>query len=514
MLATLLLFCITYLIMAWYVSQDATRSAFGAIHGYRIFNIDDAYRRYLASSPLLAGGLWTWNFYLPGNLVFDGFFSWLTGHSEFWMRVPHLLANLASLWLVYRADRHLNIHAGWLLLACCTLLWMPLYALVSMSFYGESLLAPLMGIAIYALASQRPRLLAASSAAMPFIRPEGAFYLGFLGLQRLWQKRFRQATAMLLPAVLYFLLLMLVYHFSIGNYWQDRSAFSSMYAAANPEGIVHKQNWLPYITINPLWWLLGLAGGLLPSMKRFRPLFLGAITLMIYWWSESHSGNANGEARYYLSLMPLFALSQAALLSAIAQRFIQWKKWLVGGLSLLILLIGSENLLQLDPIRNSYFNGNRYPVGQQRTQFREFIVMPDAYSLTLKQAYAFVCAYTNYDPAIDRVVVNAYQWFNKSDVCTLPNDIRVELSFLNPEVGYQYLNGYIYSMFPANPHYTFYHFYPAPNERTEDGKHYALYVTAHSDVFPGESIQPLFTNQVFNIYKLRYRSSQHTPFYP
>ncbi len=514
--AAFFLLCLAgYLLLAWLISQPAYHASFGSIFGYRIFNIDDAYRYYLAATPVTTEGIWTWNYYLPLNLLFDGTFSWLSGHDAFWMRVPHILANVSGLWLVYRAGRYLDIHPAWSLLSCAALLLMPLYALVSMSFYAEGLLAALMGLVIYALASQRERLLAVTSAAMPFVRPEGVFYLGFLALERLWQRRFKQVLVMLLPAFGYFIAVLLVFHFSLDGFWQDRQAYGSLYKVAGELGGGKAESWWPYITINPLWWLLGLAGGLLPAMKRFRPLFLGALLLMGYWFVQMWHGNANGESRYFASLMPLFVLSQAALLQAV----VRWgkAKWprLLPAMALAVMLfIGLENVLQLDPIRNRYFDGNRYPVGQVKTGTEDFTIYPPAYGKALKQAYAFTCAYSDYDPAVDKVIVNAFQWFNQATTCDLPNRVQVELAFMRPQVVFRYTQGYFFTLYPQLPHYAFYHFYPAPNKRVSNGHHYALYVTMHDSVFPGEAIQPLFTNQVFSVFKVRYRRYLHTPFFP
>lgn len=509
--AVFLLFLIVYVLLAWFSSQDATHLTFSSIQGYRIFNIDDAYRRYLAGMPFLSGGIWVWTFYLPANFLFDGFFSWLTNHSQFWMRVPHLLAYLGGMWLVYRAGRHIKIAPGWMLLSCITLLWMPLAALVSMSFYGESLLGALMGVVIYALATNRSRLLVVGAAVMPFIRPGGAFYLGLLVLHRLWQRRFKQAIVMMLPAWGYFIVIMVVFDFSWSAYFQDRAAYGTIYNQVALHGALENQAWLPFYTINPLWWIAGLAGGLLPSMRRFRPLYFGAVLLVLVLFKQMAFGHAQGEARYYFSMFPLFALYQGALLHAITQKWS--KKGVTAACFAVFLCIGAENSLQLDPLRNNYFDGNRYPLGKTTAGLDDFVVLPDGYSTILKQAYAFTCAYAKYDPSVDKVIVNSFHWFNKSAVCNLPKRVRVELSFAKPSTAYSDMRGYFYSMYPALPHYSFYHFFSAPNKRVEDGNHYALYVTMHDRVFPGNAIQPLFTNQVFNVYKVRYRAYQETPFF-
>lgn len=504
-----------YILLAWLVSQDSYHAAFDAIHGYRIFDIDDSYRRYLAATPFSNKGIWFWNFYLPFNLLFDGFFSWLSNHSTFWMRVPHLLANLGGLWLVYRAGRRLEISGGWLLLACGTLLCMPLYALVSMSFYGESLLAAVMGVMIYALAAGKSRLCLSCAAIMPFIRPEGIFYLGFLVLERLWRKQFWQVAVMVVPSLFYFCVLMFVFDFSWLEYWQDRSAYGAIYSAVGQRADLVKEPWLPYFTINPLWWMLGLVGGLLPAMRQFLPLFAGGLVLMIYWFMQMVTGHANGEARYFFSLLPLFALSQAALLHATVG-FVRhrWERLASLIAFSLMLFIGLENLLQLDGLRHVWTDGNRYPFGQTESRIKAFTVLPAGYSRALREVYAFTCAYTAYDPSVDKVLINSFQWFDKSDVCDLPSTVSVELSPQSPEDVYRYLSGFFLGMYPALPHYSFYRFLPAPNARVLDGNHHALYVTMRDQVFPWQSIAPLFTNQVFNVYKVSYVAEQHPPFFP
>lgn len=510
-----LLVLVAYLVVAWFASKGAYLTAFDSISGYHIFDIDDSYRRYLAATPLSTTGVWFWNFYLPFNLLFDGLFSFLSGHSDFWMRVPHVIANLGGLWLVYRAGRHLQIHPGWLLLSCCTLLWMPLYALVSMSFYGESLLAAVMGVVIYALATERARLLAPFAAVMPFIRPEGAFYLGFLTLRKLWQRRFVLALAMMGPAFLYFVALMWIYDFSWGAYWQDRSAFGSTITAIGTQMQLPNEAWLPFYTINPLWWLLGLAGGLLPSMRRFWPLLLGVMVLVVQWADAMHGGRAHGEARYYFSLLPLWALYQSALLQAVTRAVRDhWRKWVQALVIILMLSIGAENVLQLDTLRIVLTQGQRYPVGKPTGDRMSILVYPPAFAQILKESYAFTCAYAQYDPTVTRVIVTPFQWFDKSAVCQLPPGVRVELAFQGARTTHHFLDGYFFTMFPAFPHYRFYRFTPAPNERIDDGHPHALYVTTQGDPLGDQSLTPLFTNQAFNIYKVRYQEFSHVPFFP
>lgn len=503
-------FAAIYLLFATYVCNDLTRNAFDVIQGAHVYDVDDTYRLFLARDPFVASGLWLWNFILPVNIVFDGFFSWLTGHDVYLMRVSHIIAVLGSLYLVYRAGRHLHISAACMLLSCCVLLVMPLYMLVAMSFYGESLLAAAMGLVIYAIAARKEKLLMFFLSLFPLIRPEGFFFLAMMAVQRLLEKRPVSVFLIALPGFIYFCCVMYSFDFSIETYFGWRNVLSSHYPLIPPEESVMGHPLMPYYTVNPVWWILGFAGAFLPSLRRFRPLFIAAALLVLYWGWQSLNMQARGEARYFYAVFPLLTLSLAALVDVLGQEF-RKNTGKAGMAALLISLVFTfivlENLAQIDPVRASLFKDRRWPLAGEKGAKSYFGILPPELIEARRTTASFLAAYTQHDKSIRKIIVHAFPVFNDIDPGQLPPGVEIEYAPMTPKATYRYYGGYFYSMFPQLPQFTFYRFSPAEGATPNDGKRYALYV---GPLYNGIH-EPLYANPYFQVYKVNYESRQDLP---
>lgn len=494
-------FAALYLYLATYVCQDISRNTFDVIQGVHVFDVDDTYRLFLAREPFQTPGLWMWNFILPVNVAFDGLFSWLTGHDVFWMRASHIVAVLASLYLVYRGGRHLGISAGWMLASCVVLLVMPLYVLLSMSFYGESLMAAAMGVAIYALATDREKTLVGVVSFLPLIRPEGFFFLVALFLKRVQERRFASAAFMVIPGFIFFCVVM--YSFgSMPAFFAWRDALSAHYPLLPNDETVMGHALLPYYTVNPLWWLAGLAAVGLPVLRRFRPFFAAAVGVMLHWAWSSYLHEARGEARYFFAIFPLLALSMAAGLDALAASFATAVgrtafRVIAGGL---LVFVCVENTAQIDQVRFNFFSDRRWPIpGERGAMASLYIESPEIAEWRVSTA-RFVEAYTLYDRSIKKVMVHAFPVFNELKTENLSEAARVEFAPMTPKVTFGNFGGTFYTMFPAVPQYQFYRLSPAPGTQPNDGQDYALYV---GPLYNGIA-DPLFANPVFQVYKVRY----------
>lgn len=499
-------FFLAYLLLLKYVSNAETQNTFDLVQGAHVFDIDDIYRLFLAKAPFASAGAWFWNYMLPVNLLFDGFFSWISSESIYFMRAAHSVCVLSSLYLVYRAGRHLGVSAGWMLASCIVLLAMPLYALLSMSFYGESLLAALMGVVIYAAATGRERLLVIFSSLLPLVRPEGVFFLLAMVVSRSRQRRFISAGFMLVPGFIYFCGVMYFFDFSVNEYFGWRNALSSQYSLIPVSEQVMGFGLMPYYTVNPLWWILGLAAAPLSSLRVLRPLFVATVVLMIYWALHCFVlVDARGEARYYFAVFPLLAISVAAGLSALcamASAAMARPAKVIAGVFVVFLLV--ENAAQIDQIRSRFFLDRRWPLaGEQGAVAELYIEAPDVRAWRQTTA-RFLEAYSQFDGSIKRIIIHAYPVFSDLNASSLPERVRVEYSPMTPVASRKYFYGYFYSMFPELPQYSFYTFSPADDATPNDGGDYALYV---GPLYNGVK-EPIFANPVFQVYKVRYRTSQ------
>lgn len=500
-------FAAIYLYLATYVCQDLSRNTFDEIQGVHIFDIDDSYRLFLARIAFSSPGMWLWNFILPVNIAFDGFFSWLTGHGVYWMRTAHIVAVLSSLYLVYRAGRHLGIAAGWMLASCSLLLLMPLYVFLSMSFYGESLLAAAMGVALFAHVTKREKTAAVFISLFPLIRPEGIFFLGGMVARRLLDRRILPVALIVLPGFIYFCAMLYVFP-SASDYMGWRSSLDAQYKFTPEETSVMGFGLMPYYTINPLWWLLGAAGAGLAILRPLRPFFLGAAVFIVYLAVQCLAKEARGEPRYLFSLLPLFALSVAAAMDALCKYSTGRRKRLMqAGCALLAVFMAVENLAQIDPVRAAFFADRRWPLpGEGGANPHLYIEDPEitAWRQTTSR---FLEAYTQYDRSIKKVIIHAWPVFYELDTSRLADGVTVEFAPMTPKTTFRYYGGHFYTMFPWLPQYTFYQFAPAPTAQPNDGKRYALYVGGlYNGVHP-----PIFANPVYQVYKVSYESRQDLP---
>jgi hypothetical protein len=500
-------FTALYFFIATIVCNDLTKNTFDVIQGVSVFDVDDTYRLFLAQSPFLTTGLWLWNFILPANLLFDGFFSWVTSHDVYLMRCSHIVAVLSSLLLVYRAGRHLGVSALWMLLSCSLLLLMPLYIFLSMSFYGESLLAAAMGVLLYFIAVKKEAAQVAITALLPFIRPEGFFFLIAMVVRRFMQKKYLSAMLILAPGFVYFCFIMYAFELSADAYFAWRNALSAHYSLGALSDSVMGHASMPYYTINPLWWIAGAAGAFLPVMRHFRGLFIASVMIMLYWATQALNMEARGEARYFFAIFPLWVLSIAAAADAVC-KFFSGRKWVtLSACSLFFFFVVVENFAQIDPVRSEFFADRRWPLAGEAGAKPYFGVMSPEIIQWRRTTADFLVAYSRHDNSISKIIVHAYPVFYDLRQDEFPGYVDIEYSPMMPKVTHKYYGGSFYAMYPRMPQYSFYQFSPVTSLPQGDGGKYALYV---GPLYNGVH-SPLYANPVFQVYKVRYNSTQSFP---
>src|SRR6056297_2479696 len=146
------------------------------IDGRKLFSIDDAYRYFAAKHAFRIESIFLWNYILPVALSFDALVAKLTNGNLLAMRLAHAGLGVATLITISRAC--IRAGCGAYLAAASVLIagLMPLFLVLSSSFYAEGLAALLVSMAFLFLVTDRRTALAITVSLLPLVRPEGAVY--------------------------------------------------------------------------------------------------------------------------------------------------------------------------------------------------------------------------------------------------------------------------------------------------------------------------------------------------
>ena len=111
------------------------------IDGRKLYSIDDAYRYFVAKNAVAIPTVLIWNFILPVALLFDTMAATLTHGNLLGMRLFHAGVGVLTLLVIARAS--LRSGCGPVLALASVLIvgLMPIYLIVSSSFYGEGFFA-------------------------------------------------------------------------------------------------------------------------------------------------------------------------------------------------------------------------------------------------------------------------------------------------------------------------------------------------------------------------------------
>lgn len=489
---------IVAVLVAWYVSEPLTKSTLYYFQNTHIFGFDDSFRYFISQDPFRGMGLWFWSFVLPGNIVVDGALSWAVNHNQFVMRVVHAFFYLAGVLFAFKAGLELGLNRIWLLLSVAMLVFMPYGMLLSMTFFGESLLAAIIGFLIYVLALNKKKMQMALLSILPFFRPEGAFLLVASFFDSLFKRRFVFAVLLMLPSIFYLFVLLLYFDGDLFKYFDWRVVFLQMNGNV-PRNNNYVMNALePYFTVNWLWWLLGLLGFFSPLLKILRPLFVGAMAVVVFYFFGGLL-SARNETRYLFSFFPLLMLAQAAALTHADAFFDGIKQKLVrllGALCVLYILVSNIANLNLVEILAS-----RAVKGLDNSSLPQ----------SMQQVANFSYAYSNYDPSISKVLVSSPLIFDVLDPHLYRNGVEVEISSIGPELTYKYNHGLFFVWMPELPQYYLFELGAADGFSGFKTDGYALYI-GRKRPLQDASVKPLFVNPYFYVYKVKYKQFRDYPY--
>ena len=277
------------------------------IDGRKLYSIDDAYRYFVAKHAFEYPSVFLWNYILPVALVFDATAAALTDGDLLGMRLIHAGIGALTLVVILRASLRAGCGPGLAVASVLIVGLMPLYLVLSSSFYGEGLFALLLALVFLLLIEERTFPLAVLVGLMPLVRPDGAVYSVLFLLYFLQKRDFRAGAVVILPAILYVSALLL-----LSNDWLATLTWRLELRRildpfdANLDLALSLDRWL-----NPLWAGLALSAVFLRDYRKWWPVLLGPWLHLGFQVLGIARGVQDFELRYYFALLPVFAVAWA-----------------------------------------------------------------------------------------------------------------------------------------------------------------------------------------------------------
>lgn len=490
-----------YALLAWVMAGQAERWALGVVDGQQLFAIDDAWRYFLARTAWQDGSLYQWSYMLPVATVADGILATLANGNLWLMRTAHVLPAVATLCLVYLTGRRLGAGRAMMTTSTLLLACMPLFAFVSISFYGENWLALLLAAGAWCFVAGRERTAAFVFALLPLVRPEGIFLIAPLGLY--WLLRRRVDLLLLLggPGLFYGLYLLAVLEHP-DDYTRWRIELLAILQHAQIAGMRRAGGFLDVFNI--AWTLPALAAFCMPALRGAWPLFAGAALWLVAAILFVVSGNSFFEARYFVSILPLLAIAWPFFFTTVAAHLQQpaAKRGILAAFYALSLAVTAEHLLQVDPWKAAWGN-QRWPVPgipAARTYFGT--LSPRALAVREDTAQA-VAAIVRGNPAIERVLITQTELFYHldPDIARLVDVVYVPT---NEATANAWLHGSFFGIRPDDHPYAWYRL----RDTDSDAPRNALFV-GRLDNRPAA-----YRNGIFAIHLVALEQSTRNPAIP
>lgn len=304
---------------------------------------DDAYRFFIARSAWINPDIYWFNFTLPVAVIGDGIITSIAGGDLLHSRWLKSLLTVFSLYCVYSACRRLGVSILAAATSSLLLALLPLYFLVSMSFFGEAWLNIFVALSLYFQASGRYKKAALVVSLMPLVRPEGIFFVVAFSLWSLFKRDWLLALLPYVAGAVYLLLILTVGPgFDAYSSW--RFEMMKIYEGAKewyggPLGRFKKVFYLP-------WLMLGVVGFLSSNMRMQWPFLAGALAMIALVFFSVVLKTANFEPRYLAPSMPVFAIGFASCLDWGCQQ-IAGRRWEFIWRSIVALFVCSVLLAQV-----------------------------------------------------------------------------------------------------------------------------------------------------------------------
>lgn len=295
-----------YSLLVFLSGEDKLSFYFNCIENARIFDIDDSYRFFLSRYAFYYPEIFLWHFTMPVPLFLDSLISFFLFGSLTWMRIAHLIISVATLFFLFRMGLLLNCRCRLIFLFLILTAFMPLYLLVSSSFYAEGWFAFFLVLSLFAFLSQKELAGVILISLLPLVRLEGTFYVGLFMLYYLFHRDKTKCLILAAPFTLYLIPVVLIME-DWSSFFGWRSELIKVFTLFRSKAYFGAFNWLQ--TFSPLWLAAGLFGFFTPRLRKWWPYLAAPIVLIVFESVGVLLEKQRYEARYFFSMIPVFSLS-------------------------------------------------------------------------------------------------------------------------------------------------------------------------------------------------------------
>jgi hypothetical protein len=392
-----------------------------------IFWGDDAYRFFLARHDWSEQGLYSFNFALPGAVILDRVLAELISHNQIHVRYALAALSAATIYMVFRGAKYLTDDTRLSALSAFLLALMPLYALVSLSFYGESWMMFFISAITLSFFLGHVRLSTILVALLPLIRPEGIVFVLAFCLYGLIRRDW--VTFFLAPSLGFaYLCYLIFWGAGLEPFWGWRE---SMWQAQSPDRNELYGDLSDITRAFTVFWIVPAAIG--AFAREVRPYWPFALAVFLFCIGQSVLIATNGiyaEIRYFTPVFPLIAVFWAVgvrkLINGIKARSSLKPSWILVPLAVYIFLF---HITQLDVVRQvaEYrFEHGKWPKIEQdhftEAFFRNF---DEDYLENMRVLASSLHKTLETNPDIDVMMVSLMQLYHFLDPGRIPDHVTV-----------------------------------------------------------------------------------------
>lgn len=448
-----------YIFLACIVSGEHAWWVIDYVSGKNIFYGDDAYRFFLARSAWLDPALYAYNFNLPVSMVLDSIVVNLAGEDLLLSRCIHAFLGSCALVLVWRSGLLLGLRKSVMVCAILIMGMMPLYALVSISFYGESWLG--LGLCMILWLFLRNRLVAASlvTGLLPLIRPEGIFFLVPLLVFMVKERKWYASSLMIMPGLFYFLFLL---------FWLPEFQ-DFMQWRIEVRRVLSKLMYSNDLSLLPSTYSLMLVlpaalGIFFKPLRSLWPFMAGGFLWLCFLQLGISLRQSSYEPRYTYILIPVLILMWASFFSWIYEKSEDYSWWqnkrkaVMAGVSVVLLFLQFDKVNAINLVlreKGVLWSVETVMRGGWKDIFPAYFPgFINDYKLIAEKIHEL----TSSDAGIDRLIMFDYFLYYFVDPKKLPARVRVDYPSVSYMVSHFDLNGLVLTQHPRGNMYSYIRF--------------------------------------------------------
>lgn len=457
-----------YLFIVWLTTGANPSLNFDFVGGKSVYNVDDAWRFYIARASLFNIAYYSWDFVLPVALFVDSITIHLSGGDLFLSRIYLIARSALVFYFITQTCRMLGTSFWTGLAGSLSVVLMPLFIFVSTSFYGESLLCVLLAGAIYFYIRKNYGVSTLLFSLLPLTRPEGIFYMAPVALKALQGRQYKTFILLGTPGFLYFLYLVFVipdlnHLFEHRLEWRDviKSYIheSRIKDPANPFEL--------FALFNALWIVLAVCGFLFRPLRDFWFLWAGSIAWIAFLISQHLTYMADYQPRYYASIVPVFGIGFGFCVHVLSRSCARHKKriqkFCAISISMLIVLVILENFLQVDALKYRLSDDRRWPVPGRGAATDGVTMEYNAEKRSRASVARLAEKIVMKNNDIDILFVNDYRLFPYLRPSVLESEVKVMWLESTPAIALHLNEGRFFAAHPYGKKYSYYELRPGPD---------------------------------------------------